>query len=158
MSNQPTDPQNAGAAAEPPPADPASRSGETFSIPKSWVKRVLIAGGIVIAIAIGWHLWSDHEDSESKTNISAMVKDSMQHQLDSDSRFSKYQLRVESVDVLHKSGNQYEGMATVRTAKGTEHQVPIDVTADGDKVLWNTGPGAFAFAIFEDTPIPTPTP
>ena len=87
-----------------------------------------------------------------------MVKDSMQRQLDSDSRFSKYHLRVESVDVLHKSGNQYGGMATVRTAKGTEHQVPIDVTADGDRVLWNTGPGAFAFAIFEDTPIPTPTP
>jgi hypothetical protein len=71
-----------------------------------------------------------------------MVKISTQQQIDTD--FSQYHLHVETVDVVNKSGNQYEGLAVVRSAKGVDHNVPVEVTADGDRVLWHTDPGAFA--------------
>jgi len=48
------------------------------------------------------------------------------------------------VDVVRQSGNTYQGLAHV-TYKGTRHDIPVDVTADGGNVLWKTPPGSFLF-------------
>jgi hypothetical protein len=81
--------------------------------------------------------------------IGSIVKESMQHKFDSDASLREYHMTVEKVDVLRSSGNSYKGLATVHTQKGDNHDVAIDVTVDGDKVLWQAPPGSFAFAIQE---------
>jgi hypothetical protein len=83
------------------------------------------------------------------------VQSSMQSKLDTDPDLSPLHLKVIHVDLVNKSGNEYKGMATVKTSAGTMHDVPIDVTADGAKTIWQAGPGAFLFAL-EDLPTSAP--
>lgn len=64
-------------------------------------------------------------------------------------------LTVVEVLLVHKSGNEYKGIATVKASDDTEHDVPVDVTADDENVLWESPPGAFAFAA-ESRPSPPP--
>lgn len=88
--------------------------------------------------------------------ISDAVKSSMQKQLDSDPDLSG--LKVTKVRLVHKSGNEYKGIATVRTPDGELHDVPVEVTADDDNTLWETPPGAFAFVHNKPPPPPPIAP
>lgn len=90
----------------------------------------------------------------SKTDEAAAgVKSSMQQKLDTDADLSKLKLTVTDVTLVNKAGNEYKGIATIRTKTGSTHDVPIDVTADGDNLIWDAGPGAFLFAL-RDGPAP----
>ncbi len=161
MSEQPNDPKRAGT---PPPSPSKDSDNGTFTIRKSHVWIALRIAAAIVIIAFGWHILSslffkDSSDHHmSSTDISAMVKESMQRQLSTDSDLSPYHLQVQTVDVINKSGNEYDGMAVVRSAKGIDHNVKIEVTADGDRVLWQAPPGSFAFAPLEQLDTPTPTP
>ncbi len=84
----------------------------------------------------------------------ATVKVSMQRKLDSDPELKEFDLTVVDVMLVNKAGNEFKGIATVRTPDGEEHDVPIDVTADNDSALWEAPPGAFLFAV--DPPLPPP--
>ncbi|MEZ0357651.1 hypothetical protein [Mycobacterium sp. SA01] len=77
----------------------------------------------------------------------------MQSKLDTDPDLSPLHLKVIHVDLVNKAGNEYKGIAQVKTSRGTSHDVPIDVTSDGDRTLWEAAPGAFLFAI-QDMPTP----
>lgn len=85
----------------------------------------------------------------------AAVKISMQRKLDSDPDLKEFDLTVVDVMLVNKAGNEYKGIATVRTPDGVEHDVPIDVTSDEDTTLWDAPPGAFRF-VLEDRPLPPP--
>jgi hypothetical protein len=85
--------------------------------------------------------------------VAEEVQSAMQENLDDDPDLPS--LKVTKVRLVHKSGNEYKGIATVRTSDGELHDVPVDVTADDDNLLWETEPGAFAFA--HDEPPPPPT-
>ncbi len=87
--------------------------------------------------------------------VAADVKSSMQSKLDTDPDLSPLHLKVMHVDLVNKAGNEFKGIATVKTSRGTTHDVPIDVTADGDNTIWEAAPGAFLFAL-QDRPTPTP--
>ena len=54
---------------------------------------------------------------------------------------SKLRLKVVDVVLINKSGNEYKGIATVKTPEGEDHDVPVEVTADKDNTLWETLPG-----------------
>lgn len=84
------------------------------------------------------------------------VKSSMQHKLDTDPNLSPLNLTVVDVILVNKAGNEYKGIATVKTPEGPDHDVAVDVTADGTNVLWETAPGAFAFAAQPSPPPPRP--
>lgn len=91
--------------------------------------------------------------------VSKAVQSSMQKHLDSDPDLSG--LKVTKVRLVHKSGNEYKGIANVRTPGGVSHEVPVDVTADENNTLWETPPGAFAFAQEKPPPpvvVPPPPP
>ncbi len=88
-------------------------------------------------------------------HVAAEVQSAMQSKLDDDPDLSPLHLRVMHVDLVNKAGNEYKGIAKVKTASGTSHDVPIDVTADGDKILWEAAPGAFLFAL-QDMPPSSP--
>jgi hypothetical protein len=76
--------------------------------------------------------------------ISETVKTSMQHSFDSDAQFKEYHLTVSKVQVVNESGNKYRGIATVIYDQES-HNVPVEITADGTNVLWQTQQGAFLF-------------
>lgn len=84
--------------------------------------------------------------------VAAEVKTAMQRKLDGDPDLKN--LTVVEVRLVHKVGNEYKGIATVKGADDTKHDVPVDVTADDENVLWESPPGAFAFA--ESRPAPPP--
>ena len=81
---------------------------------------------------------------QSKEQIGETVKSSMQDKFNSDPQFINWHLTVTSVQVLSKGGNQYEGIAKI-THEGTSHDVPVQITADGNNVMWQVLPGGFAF-------------
>ncbi|MGU3497729.1 DUF2510 domain-containing protein [Mycobacterium sp. C31M] len=87
--------------------------------------------------------------------VAGEVERAMQRSLDDDPDLKG--LTVVEVLLVHKSGNEYKGIATVKTSDDTEHDVPVDVTADDENVLWETPPGAFAFAE-EARPSPSAPP
>lgn len=51
-------------------------------------------------------------------------------------------LTVVEVRLVDKADNQYKGIATVKGADDTKHDVPVDVTADDENVLWECPPGS----------------
>ena len=71
--------------------------------------------------------------SGNTENIAAHVAQSMEETLSTD---TNYRLHVVKVDIIKSQGNEYQGMATVRTAGGTERDVPVEVTADFGRVMW----------------------
>jgi hypothetical protein len=79
----------------------------------------------------------------------------MQRKLDGDPDLKD--LTVVEVRLVHKADHEYKGIATVKARDDTKHDVPIDVTADDENVLWESPPGAFAFAA-ESRPSPPPAP
>jgi hypothetical protein len=81
----------------------------------------------------------------------------MQQKFDTDPSFAQYHLVVESIDVAKQQGNQYTGLATVRSAKGVDHQVSIQVTDDGNHTMWQSEPGAFAWMVLEQLNPAAPT-
>jgi hypothetical protein len=50
---------------------------------------------------------------------------------------------------MHKSGNEYEGLAVVHSPKNLDHNVAVHVTAEGDRIMWQSDPGGFAWAALE---------
>jgi hypothetical protein len=78
----------------------------------------------------------------SPEQIAQRVQASMQESPD----VRKLGVSVTKVMVMKESGNKYQGMATVEY-KGVERQVPVQVTAEGENVMWRTEPGAFMFVI-----------
>ena len=93
--------------------------------------------------------------AELAESAAATVRASMQRDLDNDPDLGKLGLKVVEVNLVNKAGNEYKGIATVKTRDGATHEVPVDVTADESNVLWETPPGAFVFAV-EEPPPPSP--
>jgi len=159
-----------------PPADfpdeqhPKEQSKKRLLVP-ALVGLVGLMGGILLVL-----LWPQSETSEPSVptpaasptstptstptgsvaeSAAAIVKESMQRDLDNDPNLGKLGLRVVDVGLINKVGNEYKGIASIRTLDGVIHDVAIDVTADGNDVIWETAPGAFLF-VLDQTASPAP--
>lgn len=108
---------------------------------------VAIAFLVLLVVGAGAAVWW-FSRGPSESDIAAQLKDSLQQELRT-GQMAQFRLQVVDVQVIHASGNQYKGVADVRTVRGALHQVALDVTTDGDRVLWQTSPGAFFFAAQE---------
>lgn len=76
----------------------------------------------------------------------AATQRSMQDKFNTDPDYKPYGLDVRKVDLVHQSGNEYTGIATIHAANGMEKDVVVQVTSDGTKLVWQTQPGALLFA------------
>jgi hypothetical protein len=103
----------------------------------------------LIAIAAAVVLLAGCGKAPDPAELSSQVQDSMQEMLTTDPNFSDFEMVVVKVQLEEPSGSEYEGVATVKTPRGTERDVPVEVTADGSDVQWRTEPGAFSFAAEE---------
>jgi hypothetical protein len=120
--------------------------------PSKLPKRALIAAGVALALGLlGYYLITNRpwEDNGSR-DLADRVQQSMQHKLDTDQGLAQYHLSVQTVTVISEFGNDYQGLATIRTNKGTLRDVPIHVTADKDYMIWRTDLGAFLFVAQEE--------
>ncbi|MER1947620.1 hypothetical protein [Stutzerimonas stutzeri] len=89
----------------------------------------------------------------STDELSARVLTSMQETIDTDPDYSSYGLQFTELTVVKVQGNQYRGFATV-FHEGKEHSVPVDITYDGEALMWNIEQGGLAFlapAMFEES-------
>ena len=103
----------------------------------------------LIAIAAAAVLLAGCGKAPDPAELSSQVQDSMQEMLTTDPNFSDFEMVVVKVQLEEPSGSEYKGVATVKTPRGTERDVPVEVTADGSDVQWRTEPGAFSFAAEE---------
>lgn len=98
----------------------------------------------VLVIAFGASLALGLQGCRPSTSeIGGTVKTSMQQTLDSDPQFKDLHLTVESITVIRAGGNVYQGLAKVRSATES-HDIPVKITDDGNNMMWQTEPGAFA--------------
>ena len=68
----------------------------------------------------------------------------MQAKLDSDPELQAYHLRVSKVIVVHEESTRYRGIATL-VMDGEDHEVGLRILADGNKVVYESDPGALLF-------------
>jgi hypothetical protein len=145
-----------------------SKSPESAPAPKSapqseQSKRRLIKWGVAAAVVLvagwfAWHQYTAHQEAAKTEHLNQSVKQSMQERFDSDPKFSKYHIQVEKVQLIKESGNKYNGIATVRTLRSSDHEVAIEVTADESNMMWQAQPGALMFLAQEDMQaLTTPT-
>jgi hypothetical protein len=83
--------------------------------------------------------------------VAKMVRDAMQRHFDSEA--AKLGIEVLDVSLVNKAGNEYKGFAEIRAGNGEQRRVSVEVTADGDNVLWEIPPGELEFG-FESPPPP----
>lgn len=148
------------------PTSPVEPEPAPAKANRNWVVPAALAvgaAGVASAVTLGVVLWPRQETAPAPPTITGSpapppapttsapqpaeavaeaVQSSMQEDLDDDPDLPS--LKVTKVRLVHKSGNEYKGIATVRTSDGESHDVPVDVTADDDNLLWETPPGAFA--------------
>lgn len=80
----------------------------------------------------------------SNQDVEELVTASMQKTLSTNPEYSKYRMSVQRVVVIHEEGNRYQGMADI-VHEGKTHNVALEITSDGDNVIWKAGQGAFLF-------------
>lgn len=85
----------------------------------------------------------------STQDIGETVKTSMQETFNTDSSFQKYNLKVNSIQVLKKGDGTYKGVASI-IYKGSPHNVIVEILVDGNNVMWETSPGSFMFIAQEE--------
>jgi hypothetical protein len=83
-------------------------------------------------------------DARSPDAIGSTVKKGLQQQLDTNPAFKDDFLVVREVSVVHEQANRYKGLASV-VFEGETHQIPVNITADGENILYEIEPGAFLF-------------
>lgn len=94
----------------------------------------------------------------STDDIGRTVSLSMQEKFNSDPQFRDLHLTVQSVTVVHSSGNVYQGIAEV-SSHGVTHEVMVKITSDGENTMWETEPGALlVFLSDRSSSLPQPYP
>ncbi|WP_345797167.1 hypothetical protein [Castellaniella sp. MT123] len=66
----------------------------------------------------------------------------------------RFGFTVEDTRLIHKQGNEYTGVANVKTRDGSVEQVPIDVMYDGKTVMYTISAGgvsALVGSVFAQT-------
>ena len=82
---------------------------------------------------------------QTPEQIGNTVQGSMQKTFDSDPNFSPLHFKVGKVTPVKHSDTDYDGTATINY-QGKDHDVPVHITLNNDKVNWKTDPGSLSFA------------
>ncbi len=47
---------------------------------------------------------------------------------------------IEDLELVHSGGNQYTGILTLRSPLAGSYRLTVDVTVDGDRMMWRAHP------------------
>ena len=125
-------------------AEREKRSAQLF--PSYFVGIVAVVWIVIFVL-----LWPRQANSY-QGDIAETVKQSMQESLSSDEIFQKYGLQVASVQVFHEGGSKYRGLADIyglADDRRQVHQIVVQITVDGDELMWEAPPGSFDFLALE---------
>lgn len=120
-----------------------------------WARVLVGVVGVLAGLALLGVINTDElvhrvKGEDPYTSISQWVQASLQDKLDTEPETAGRQLRVISVEVIHSTGNEYKGVATVRTRRGAEHELFLNITSDGDRGVWSAAnPAAFLLLMQE---------
>ena len=84
-----------------------------------------------------------------RVEIENTVQSSMQEKFDTSPDYKEYALHVKDVQIARKSGNEYTGIASI-VYKGNSHEIPVEIVADEESVIWETENGAFSFILQDE--------
>lgn len=84
------------------------------------------------------------------------TKHNLQQWLDNEPITAPLKLTVTRVNVIHVMGNQYKGMVTIKTFKGTTRDIPIEIVADNENYIWESDKGVFTWTLDDGYPPGTP--
>ncbi len=76
---------------------------------------------------------------QSPEQIGKTVQGSMQQTFDKDPNFSPAHFKVDKVVAVKKTDTDYDGTASINY-QGKEHDVPVHIILDQDKINWKTDP------------------
>lgn len=103
------------------------------------MKKIIAMLAVVLFALTGCDVYTN--------NIAGKTKDVLQSNLNSDTKFAKYKMRVVDVQLVSESMSKYEGIAKI-DFEGKTYDVPVSVSADLNNILVQTKPGGFIF-LFE---------
>ncbi len=104
-----------------------------------------VAGRLLLLLAPGVLFLSIVGCKQSPEQIGKTVQGSMQQTFDKDPNFSPAHFKVDKVVAVKKTDTNYDGTASINY-QGKEHDVPVHITLDQDKINWKTDPGSLSFA------------
>jgi len=123
-------------------------SGSAEKQPTNWAAialAILVAGLVIVA---GTWSYMHSLSSDPRTDAERLTQNitvSMQKKFDENPALIPVRLRVTDVSIVKKSGNEWAGIASIKTGWGESRDIAISVIADGDTGFWETGPGALMF-------------
>ena len=82
---------------------------------------------------------------QTPEQIGTTVQGSMQKTFDTDPNFSPLHFKVDKVVAVKKTDTDYDGTASINY-QGKDHDVPVHIVLNNDKVNWKTDPGSLSFA------------
>lgn len=140
------------AASLPQTATPAG-SGDDNGKSAMFSRQRIVGGAVALIVVVaavwfGWSQWSAHQERVKTERLVEFVKASMQEKFNTDTDLKGYSLNVKDVTLVHKSGNEYAGFATVSSYKlPSDHKVAIEVIDDNSGGMWRAEPGALMFLL-----------
>lgn len=99
---------------------------------------------IVFHFLILFFIFSLGSCGMSSEKVLSIVKESLQQKLSNDSEFKSFNLVVQDLKVAKISAGKYDGLADIKF-RDKSYSVPLDITVDGNQVLWSSKPLAFGF-------------
>lgn len=138
--------------------DPPSKAVPVKSPSAVMSQNITVGTAIKIAVAIvvvvggawiGWTKFSEQqhadEQAQQQADAAEYVKTSLQDEIRA-KYYSEYGvLQVRKVTLIRESDHKFTGTAMVWSPHSGEHSVSIDVTADGENVMWETERGSFVW-------------
>ena len=111
------------------------------------IGAIIIVFSLIVAIQINYPGMFSGLFGLSTEEIGDRVTATMQAKFNNDPKFKPLNISVNSIKVIHKKDNEYEGLVNV-TSDGDDHNLLIDITADKKNVIWKSKQDRFS-ALFE---------
>ena len=141
-----------------PAARPAPQPRQRSSMNVNTAVRIIgIIVGIAVLAVFGWNRYTDSQDSKELAELSDQVQTSIQDNLNSDTQYAGYGIRVVSVDLVKVTDSKYEGKALIATTaspEGNLADVEITLFANG-RMSWEIPPGELLFLLSEPSAAPS---
>jgi hypothetical protein len=103
---------------------------------------IVAVAAFAISVVVAGHWWSPPPKQIDLADLGRQVTSGLQHPFDTAGNAQEYGLQVVANDIIliNVTGNQYQGLVTVRTRKSTQVPVGVILYADGTNMIYQIDP------------------